>query len=234
MRAQGLAIKALSIVLTGWYVVLLCPAAVAQSVQFRPESNTYISLGEKTQLWLQASTDRGTGRRIDTQIGPSIVFNLKPLLRLRTRSASQPNKAKSRLLTLAFGYRYIASNGQPENRFLLEANPRFPLPWNVIATDGNKAELRIIAGTFSWRYKNGLTLERGFRAGSFNFRPYVRGEVHHDSNYKKWSDTALCLGTKFPIKKHTEIEPYYQHENHTGRAPNRQVEALGLKLNLYF
>jgi hypothetical protein len=42
------------------------------------------------------------------------------------------------------------------------------------------------------------------------------------------------MGIAFPIRKHTEIEPYYEHQNDTSKSPNRQINALGFALNLYF
>jgi hypothetical protein len=42
------------------------------------------------------------------------------------------------------------------------------------------------------------------------------------------------VGCIFPFRKRYELEPYYEHRNETGIAPNRQVNALGLVLSLYF
>jgi hypothetical protein len=234
MRARIFTIKVLSIVLAGWYISLICPAAAAQSLQFWGEADAYVSFGKTTRLWLQATRKREDGSPIGTEIGPSLEFHLKPLLRLRSVTSSQVDRARSRLLTLSFGYRYLTSHGPSENQVLLEASPRFPLPWELIMTNRNRAELRIITGKFSWRYRNRLTLERGVHAGSYAFWPFVRGEGGYDSNYEKWNATVLGAGVRFPVKKHIEVEPSYQHLNDSGCTPNRQVNLLGLKLNLYF
>jgi hypothetical protein len=42
---------------------------------------------------------------------------------------------------------------------------------------------------------------------------------------------AGCL---FPINKRTQLDLYYEHVNNTGPHPNRQVNATGLLLDLYF
>jgi hypothetical protein len=34
--------------------------------------------------------------------------------------------------------------------------------------------------------------------------------------------------------KHFQLDPYYEHENNTGKHPNQQVNAGGLVLNVYF
>ena len=48
------------------------------------------------------------------------------------------------------------------------------------------------------------------------------------------SDTAIYAGCLFPIGKHVEFNPYYEHQNNTGKSPNQQLDQLGLMLNLYF
>ena len=39
---------------------------------------------------------------------------------------------------------------------------------------------------------------------------------------------------RFPLGKHFQLDPYYEHENNTGKKPNQQVNAAGLILNTYF
>jgi hypothetical protein len=36
------------------------------------------------------------------------------------------------------------------------------------------------------------------------------------------------------VNKHIEFDPYYEHENNTGKRPNEQVNAIGLILDLFF
>ena len=48
------------------------------------------------------------------------------------------------------------------------------------------------------------------------------------------ADTAIYLGCLFPIGKHVEINPYYEHQNQTGPSPNQQYNQLGSIVNLYF
>ena len=53
------------------------------------------------------------------------------------------------------------------------------------------------------------------------------------SQYSR-SDTALYAGCLFPIGKHVEFDPYYEHQNNTGKSPNQQLDQLGIILNLFF
>jgi hypothetical protein len=61
-----------------------------------------------------------------------------------------------------------------------------------------------------------------------------RAEAYYDSNYNKFSRVAFDVGSIFQIGQHVELEGYYEHQNDTSKRPNRQVNAVGLVLNLYF
>jgi hypothetical protein len=214
---------------------LVLPSAKAQTFQFWPEVDTYVKLNSNVKLYFIASTTRENEKDTSAEIGPNIDFHLKPLRELARRAIFQGDKSKSRSLSLRFGYRYMPStDGPTENRGVMEATARYPLKFGLLISDRNRADLRFISGEFSWRYRNRLTIERTFSILSYHFSPYVRGEVYYDSKYEKWSRTTEAFGVAFPIRRHTEIEPYYEHQNDTGKSPNRQVNALGLVLNLYF
>ena len=130
---------------------------------------------------------------------------------------------------------HVNTPGAPiENRTILDATPRYPLVSGVELSDRNRADLRVIDGKFSWRYRNRLSAERTFAIRSYHFSPYGRCEVFLDSNYEEWSRTALTVGSAFPFGKHVELNGSYEHQNNTGRAPNQQVYTIGVGLNLYF
>jgi hypothetical protein len=38
----------------------------------------------------------------------------------------------------------------------------------------------------------------------------------------------------FPVGKHVQFDSYFEHENNTGKRPNKQDEEVGLALHLYF
>ena len=56
----------------------------------------------------------------------------------------------------------------------------------------------------------------------------------YQSQYPKWSDTTIYAGSLFPIGKHVELDPHYEHQNNAGRNPNQQLNQLGLILSLCF
>jgi hypothetical protein len=64
--------------------------------------------------------------------------------------------------------------------------------------------------------------------------PYVGAEVYYEEQYQKWSTTELYAGSLFPIKKQYEFNLYYVHQNNTGKSPSRQLQGIGVKLNIFF
>src|SRR5450631_1303529 len=133
------------------------------------------------------------------------------------------------------GYRYMPStDGPTEHRGLLEATGRYPLVGVVLLSDRNRLDLRSIDGEIARRYRNRITAERTVSIGSYHSVPYLRVEAYYDNDFHKWSRTAESAGWILPFRRHYEIEPYYEHQNETGPARNRQVNALGLVLIMYF
>jgi len=210
-------------------------AAQTQSLQGWPEVDTYLKLNSDVRVSFFAATTRENRQGTDAEIGPNIDFYFKPLVKLKKITVFELDPSKSRLLMFRAGYRYMPStNGPTEHRGLLEATARYPLLSGVLLSDRNRLDLRSIDGELAWRYRNRLTAERTLSLGSYHFTPYIRAEAYYDGNFHKWSRTAESVGCVFPFRKRYELEPYYEHQNETGTAPNRQVNALGLVLSLYF
>jgi hypothetical protein len=92
------------------------------------------------------------------------------------------DESEKRPLTFRLAYRILPSPSAPtENRGILELTPRFPLKSGVVIWDRNAADLRLIEGRFSWRYRNRLSLGRTFVINRYHFPPYsaVRfGTIH--------------------------------------------------------
>jgi len=64
--------------------------------------------------------------------------------------------------------------------------------------------------------------------------PYVAAEPFYESQYGKWSTTDLYVGSLFPVGKVVQFDLYYEHENNTGKHPNKQNNFVGVVLYLYF
>jgi len=210
--------------------------AQTSSTQFLPEIDAYLKVQSNIRFVFQAKDTREGGDSTEAEVGPSIDFYLKPLIKLREASAPDPDDAKSRPLVLSIGYRYVPSPGKaPVDRMEPVAFFHLPTWGRILISDRNRADLDWpTTGNFTWRYRNRLTLERRLTIRSYHPAPYVSAEVFYESQYKKWSTTALYAGCLFPIGKHVQFDPYYEHQNNTGKHPNQQLNQFGLVLNLYF
>jgi hypothetical protein len=218
---------------TGVFLILLFTAtAHSQTVQFLPEINTYVSLDSNVRFSFQAKETREDGGPTQAEIGPSIDLYLRPLKNL---IGNQVDASKTRFILLSFGYRYVpSSDARTVNRILMVATPQIPVKWKLVLSDRSRGELNFSNGDPTWRYRNQLQLERVLSIHSYHPTPYANVEFYYDSRYGKWSSTAIEVGCQFPVRKHSEIQLYYQHQNNTGIAPNQQINAIGLMLNLYF
>jgi hypothetical protein len=218
-------------------VALFSPPAQSQDQAYQtwPEIDTYMNLNQNFRLYFIATQTIENSQGTDAEIGPNLDFFFKPIFKTNRGVIFQPDRSKARPFLLRIGYRYLPSTSGPtENRCVLEATGRYALKSGFLFSVRNRADLRFITGQISWRYRIRPTVERTTSIRSYHFTPYIRGEAYFDSNYGKWSRTSEDLGAAFPIRKHTEIEPYYEHQNDTSKSQNHQINAFGLSLNLYF
>jgi Protein of unknown function (DUF2490) len=219
------------------FALLLFPGSLvnAQTFQTLPEIDAYFELNSRVQVYVQAKETREGGAPTQVEFGPSIEVYLKPWIKLKRPTLFDLNEAKKRVLVFSAGYRYLPSPNAPTvNRLRLDLTSNFPVKANLLISDRNRADLDWQSGKFMWRYRNRLKIERRFTIGSFHPGPYVSAETFYQSQYQKWSTTALYAGCSLPLGKHVEVEPYYEHQNNTGKSPNQQLNQLGLILGLYF
>jgi len=206
----------------------------AQNVTFLPETDVYLKLGPSWRAYVQAKNDQDAGGSPELSIGPSIQRYVKPLIKLKNVTVFDLDDSKKRALVLEAGYRYITgSNEVPENRVEAIATSHFPMKAQFLISDRNRADLDWKNG-FTWRYRNKLTIERNFSVQSYHFIPYAAAEAYYESQYAKWSTTDLYAGCLFPVGKYVQFDPYYRHENNTGKAPNQQQNAIGLAVYFFF
>jgi len=212
-----------------------CLSGHAQSVQTLPEIDVNVTINDLMRAYLQAKDDRDGGTPDQFSIGPSMQFYLKPILTLKRITEFDLDDSKSRPLVLEGGYRYItAPNEATTNRFEPVLTSHFPLKAGFLVSDRNRADLDWKSGSFTWRYRNKLTVERTFAVHSYHFIPYVAAEPYYVEQYKKWSTTDLYAGALFPVGKHVQFNIYYEHENNTGKPPNQSDNDIGLILDLYY
>ncbi len=215
--------------------LLSVPARAQQTFEFIPEVDGYYTLDPKVRLSFQAKQTWQDGELTQGQFGPNIQFFMKPLLSLKRIRLYDLDAEKRRALVWTLGYRYVRNPGKASvNRTILAVSSNLPFKGGLVITDRNRGELNVQAGVLTWRYRNRLSFERGFSLYHFHSVPYGSAEVFYDSRYGKWSSTDLYAGSKFPVHEHVQFDTYYEHQNNTGKHPNRQINAFGLILNLYF
>ena len=172
---------------------------------------------------------------VQAEIGPSLDFYLKPLLRLKDVTAFDLDDSKSRPLVFSVGYRYLpyANNSPATNRMEPLVTFNFPMKGRFLLSDRNRADLDWKSENFSWRYRNRFEIERTLAWRSYHLSPYASAEFFYENRFGKWSDTAIYVGCLFPIGKRFQFAPYYEHQNSTGTSPNQQLNQVGLVLDLH-
>jgi hypothetical protein len=217
------------------FLLLCCKIASAQEAQFLPEVDVYLKLNPNIRLHFQAKDTRDGGDPTQAAIGPDLELYVKPLIRLEEVTAFDLDDAKTRPFVVTAGYRYLAAPSSPStNRMELTATSHIPVkPALLLLSDRNRSDLDWSNGTFTWRYRNKLEIERPLTIHSYHPAPYSSVEVYYESQYRKWSTTEIYAGCLFPIRRRFELNPYYEHQNNTGKSPNSQLHGIGFILNVY-
>jgi hypothetical protein len=209
--------------------------ASSQIDQLVPEIDLYYKLAPDVRVSFQAKETREGADPTQAEIGSSIEFYLKPLVKLKKIAHLELDDSKPRPLIFAVGYRYLPSpNSPPVNRIRPVVTFHYPLKLGFLVSDRNRADLDWKSGKFSWRYRNLFQIEKRLTIRSHRLAPYAGVEFFYQSQYNKWGDTAIYAGCQFPVGKHIEFNPYYEHQNNTGKSPNQQLNQLGLMLSVFF
>lgn len=209
--------------------------AFAQDGEVLPEIDAYYKLKPDVRIWFQAKDTREAGDQVRAEIGPSLDFYLKLWTKLSSVTVFDLDDSKKRPVIFSIGYRVLPAPGTPPvNRLEPVVTLNFPLKYGFLVNDRSRGDLDWQNGNFSWRYRNRLWVQHAIRIGSYHPSPYVAAEFFYTSQFAKWSDTAINAGCLFPIGQHVQFNPYYEHQNNTGKSPNQQLNQLGLMLNLYF
>ena len=208
--------------------------AKAQTGQYWPEIDTYVHVNEHLRLSLFAAKTKEERTTTDGEIGPNFDFYFQRLKSFTSIGSSRLDEAKSRRMMFRIGYRYLPSTGSTTNRLFAEITGRHVFKGGLLIADRNRGEVNWVGGESYWRYRNRISFERTLAIAGYGFTPYARAEFYYDGRYSKFSRTALDAGCVFPFWHRFEFEPYYEHQNDTAKSPNRQVNAVGVVLSIYF
>jgi len=220
----------------GLILLALCPAAVAQIEEFLPEVDAYYQVKSDLRLWVQAKETLEGGAPVTAEFGPSLDYYLKSRALLSDITSFENDESKSHPAVFSLGYRYLPYPSSPHtNRLEPVITINLPTPRiKALLSDRNRFDLDWQSNGFNWRYRNRLQLQRTWRIGSYHISPYASAEFFYESQYSKWADTAIYAGCYFPIGKHFDLNPYYEHQNQTGSSPNQQLNQAGLMLNIFY
>jgi len=205
------------------------------SNEFWPQLNATWWLGPDFQLVGDVTEHAATDPRDnDFRIGAYLSYHLRYKF---TGPIARHHPEESRFLSANGGYLYIppAPNGTAavENRGVFQFVGRIPWPKRLLTTDRNEMDLRWISGSFYWRYRNRVTLQRNFTFHSYTLSPLVFGEIQYYSKYDSWYRNDYGAGVRFPVGKLVEILPYYERENTKHSSP-AHVNAVGVSVTFFF
>lgn len=165
--------------------------------------------------------------------GARLSYRMRRLLIPSRRDNDEENL---HILVIAAGYEFLrtSQNGKikHENRFGLAGTGHFTPGAGLLLTDRNRIEFRWVDGTYNFRYRNKVVIDRHFKAGRFSFIPYASGEMFWDRNHHLWNENQYAFGSQFPYKTHLMVDAYYLHKNCTTCNP-KSVNVLGLTVNLF-
>jgi uncharacterized protein DUF2490 len=198
-----------------------------------PEVDVFIPLKPKLRLFFMSSLTKVEETRDNLE--GSVQASLDYI----------PNKR----IILRNGYRYAFSlageDPFKEHRLIFEQTFRQPLPLDILVSDRNREEIRIVNGETSARYRNRLTLEREFHIGRFAPVPYGSAEVFYDNRFDTWNRNRLNVGVQIPLKRgfplvrlidskrQVILDLYFSRQNDSRSSPTH-VRAVGIAVNLYF
>jgi len=217
------------------FALLSGGAIRAQTAEALPEVDMYFKLNSTWRVFVQAKDTKEDAKPGQAEVGPSVQYYANGFLRSLHDKNEHLDDSKSTVLVLDAGYRYLFPSSSPaENRIRIDETLHFPTLGRLLLSNRSREDLDWSEGEFTWRYRNRLTVERDEKIRTYKFTPYVAAEPYYESQYGKWSTTALYAGVILPLGRRAGFTPYYEHQNNTGGSSNKQLNGLGLLLELYF
>jgi hypothetical protein len=195
------------------------------------EVDLYATLNSRLRAsWF---TDHATDRDFNGtswEFGPNLDIYLKSI---RHRESQTLDESKRKYLSMRLGYHVLPmQNGNTEQRGIFEITARYYLPRSFLLSERNRLDFRG-QNTFSWRYRNRITLERDLKVKRIAFAPYARAEAFYNVTTGDWNRFSFTGGIVFSIAKHLELEPYFERQINSGSIP-QFVNGFGITLSTYF
>ena len=198
-----------------------------------PEVDVFIPLKPKLRLFLMSALTKAEETKDNLEGSVQVSLDYLPNKRLILRNGYR------------YGFSLTGEDPFKEHRIMFEQTVRQPIPLDILVSDRNREEIRIVNGETSARYRNRLTLEREFQIGRFAPVPYGSAEVFYDNRFDTWNRNRLNVGVQIPLKRgfplvrlidperQVILDLYYSRQNDSRSSPTH-IQALGIALNLYF
>ena len=211
--------------------------------EFWPSVEVYINVKPKVRLYLLGTVSKA--------IEDGELFNAQSY---EAQIGAHVDYIPNQHFILRAGYRYgraVGNNddGFREHRLLSEQILRKLLPGDLLLTDRNREDFRIIKGDFSFRYRNRVMIEREFQVNlpilsRRSMTPYVSGEISFDTRFGVWNRNRYAVGVvqslrRGPIlrqllpKRGINLDLYLMRQNDSRSSPSH-VNAVGAGLVFHF
>jgi len=225
----------LAVALSAW-LALARTAHAADSSEFWPEANAFLTLTPQTRVFLDAAYANGKeSDHASLDLAAYLDISLKPIReKLQTEDWQQ-----SRYLWARIGYDRIfnSTDGSGaevvENRGIVSLYAKALLPAEVVAEGRVRADLRWIGDDYSTRYRFRIEVNRQFTVLAHGVSPYFNVEWFYDTRYDGWARTLYQLGTEITVGPHFRFEVYLARQNDS--LPTRSdLNAVGLNFKWYY
>ena len=231
----------------------LAVAAPEQQVnELWPEVNAFVSLGDRSRLFLLGSFARGREYATATEATWGVHYDRFASPLPDWWRQAMPVMEQGWNLAFRVGYNRIVAldgAGANENRLLGDVTLRSdPLFWGIQLADRSRLELREIDGARSWRYRNRGRIERAFAPrellgetlgsplsalGVTSLTPYAMLEWFWDSREADRNRRYQQYGLEVELRRGIGLEAYVGIQQQT-RAASSSVIAIGTALVLRY
>lgn len=205
------------------------------STQVWGSFNASFELSERTRITALAEKHNGEeGGYAQEKIGALFGYRMK---RFGKHLRGDIDKENEYNMIMGVGYELIKTHQneslKTEHRLLLQSTPKYVFALGFLAQDRNRIEFRWNAGTYDFRYRNRLTIDRPFKIGKVHFAPYAAGELFWDRNHHSWNENQYAFGVQWPYRKMFMLNTYFLHQNCTTCSTN-PLNVAGVTANFYF
>jgi len=211
-------------------------AHAADSSEFWPEANVFLTLDPQTRVFLDgAYADGKESDHAALDLGAYLDISLMPIKKkLRTDDWQQ-----NRYFWARIGYDriYNSTDGSGaevvENRGIVSFYGKALLPAEVVTEARVRADLRWIGEDYSTRYRFRIEVNRQFTVRDHGVLPYFNVEWFYDTRYDAWVRTLYQLGTEITVNPHFRYEIYLARQS--DRPPNENdLNAVGVIFKWYY